>query len=498
MTIRIGIAGFAHETNTFADKRTDLTAFVEHGLDRGEALDRHRGTNTVIGGALEAIAALGNAAVAVPIVATEATPGGLVTVEAFETVTAEIVAGLRQHGVDAVLLNLHGAMVTEQTADGEAEILRRVREVVGAQTPIVAVLDCHTHLTQEMVSLANVLLPYDTYPHVDTAARGAEAVELLNQIVNGTLVPVTAWRRLPLLTPSCVQCSELEPMWSILARTHELERQAEIVNTGIIPGFAYADVPIAGFALTVTTNGNAALAESTADDLASFVWERREQFRPDALPVEAAIHAAMLAEKGPVILADQGDNPGGGTPADGTALLWGLLDLGAGDAALGVLADPVAVDRAFSAGEGAELTLELGGKTDEWHGYPITVRATVSSRSDGQFTYQGPMHGGARGEMGRTAVLTCRGRHRNEVDVIVAERRIQALDVAIFRSQGIDPAAKRIVAVKSAVHFRGSFTPIAAQIINVDTPGLTAVNLSRFPYHRRPRPVWPLDDDVTW
>ena len=201
----------------------------------------------------------------------------------------------------------------------------------------------------------------------------------------------------------------------------------------------------------------------------------------------------MEIEDGPVVLADLGDNPGGGTACDGTALLWGLLDLGAPNAALAVMVDPDVLRAAFDAGIGAELQIELGGKTDELHGFPVPVEATVMSLTDGRFVYEGPVEAGREDTLGKTTVLRCRGRYDNFVDVIISERRVQALDTAIFRSQGIEPREKRILAVKSAVHFRGSFTPIARRIIEVDTPGLTSIDFSRFPYRKLSRPIWPLD-----
>jgi microcystin degradation protein MlrC len=246
--------------------------------------------------------------------------------------------------------------------------------------------------------------------------------------------------------------------------------------------------------VVVTTDGDEALGDRTAQELADVIWSRREEFRPEAFSVEAAVHAAMASTEGPVVLADLGDNPGGGSAGDGTALLWALLDLGAQNAAFATIADEETVAAAIAAGSGKTIEVDLGAKRDELHGYPITVEATVQSLSDGEFIYEGPMNTGAHDTLGRTAVLRCHGRYDNEVDVVVCERRVQALDTAIFRSQGIDPTAKRILAVKSTVHFRGSFTPIAAQIIEVDTPGLTSVDISRFPYRQMPRPIWPLDD----
>jgi microcystin degradation protein MlrC len=193
------------------------------------------------------------------------------------------------------------------------------------------------------------------------------------------------------------------------------------------------------------------------------------------------------------VLADLGDNPGGGTTADGTALLWALLDLGAGDAAIALIVDHEVLGVAFAAGVGGRIEVELGGKTDDLHGYPVPVTATVRSLTDGRFVYEGPMETGRSDTLGRTAVLACDGRHGNVVDVIVCERRVQPLDAAVFRSQGIEPTARKIVVVKSAVHFRGAYGPLARRIIEVDTPGLTSIDFSRFPYRRLPRPIWPLD-----
>jgi microcystin degradation protein MlrC len=271
------------------------------------------------------------------------------------------------------------------------------------------------------------------------------------------------------------------------------EVDERVVNVGVNWGFAYADTPVTGMSFVVTTNDDQELAQSIADDMAGFAWEQRRAFIPEALSVEQAIKEAIAEPEGPVVLADLGDNPGGGTTCDGTALLWGLLDLGADNAAIGPIADPEVVALAFDAGVGAHLSCMLGGKVDDLHGYPIPVEADVVRLSDGHFVYEGPMGGGDTGWLGRTAVLSCEGRHGSRVEVIVSERRVQALDTALFRSQGVIPEEKKIIVVKSAVHFRGAFTPIAKRIIEVDTPGLLAIDLDRFEYHRIPRPMWPLD-----
>lgn len=490
--LRIAVAGFSHETNTFAPWPTDLEDFVANGYVRGDELCMLSGTNSVVGGAIDAITA-DESLELIPLTATSAIPGGLVTLRAAEHIECEIVDGLRASKPGAVVLDLHGAMVTEVSDDGEATTLRKVREVVGPDVPVIAVLDLHANLSQEMVDNSDALILYDTYPHIDNAERGVEAVRLAARAARGEVKLHSALTKLPLMPPGPKQYSLAEPTVSIMRRAHEMESLDGVLNVGVAFAFPYADCPFPGMGVVVTTDDDAELANRLSHELGEFIWERREQFRPEAMTVEAAVHAAMEQDGGPTVLADLGDNPGGGTPCDGTGLLWGLLDLGAPNAALAVIADPQVVDAAFAAGKGAVISVDLGGKSDDLHGYPIPVIASVLSLSNGDFTYEGPMNAGVPDTLGRTAVLACEGRYGNRVEVIVCERRVQALDAAIFRSQGIEPTAKKILAVKSAVHFRGSFTPIAKRIIEVDTPGLTSIDFTRFPYRRLPRPIWPLD-----
>ena len=487
------MAGFAHETNTFAPWPADLEDFQANGYFSGDELRSRAGTNSVVGGVVDAIAA-DNSLELVPLTATSAIPGGLVTARAANQIETEIVEGLLATRPDAVVLDLHGAMVTEISDDGEATTLRKVREAVGAEAPIVAVLDLHTNISHEMIRYSDVLIPYHTYPHVDLAERGAEAVNLAKRAALGEVRPSSFLTKIPMMPPGPKQYSGVEPTVSIMNRAFELERLPGVLNVGVAFALPYADCPFPGMGVVATTDNAPDLAERCSQELADFIWERREEFRPEAMTVEAAIHEAMESVEGPVVLADLGDNPGGGTACDGTKLLWGLLDLGAPNSALAVIVDHEALETAIASDEGATISIQLGGKTDDLHGYPVPITAVVRSLSDGHFIYEGPMNAGVAGTLGRTAVLVCEGRHGNTVEVIVCERRVQALDAAIFRSQGIEPAERKILVVKSAVHFRGSLAPIAKRIIEVNTPGLTSIDFTRFPYRRLPRPIWPLDD----
>ncbi len=490
--MRILLAGIVHETNTFAGKLTDLDEFEASGFFRGEELFTLAGTNTIIGGAVEAARALEVGLI--PVVATSAIPGGLVTDRVFELVVGAIEAALQTETPDAIVLDLHGAMVTESHDDGDGAVLERVRAAAGPDMPIIATLDLHANVGPQMLANATALIPFDTYPHIDNAERGDEAVRLAVRTAAGEVHPVMKSRKLPLLPDGPRQFSGVEPTRSIMELVHEIEQRPGVLTAGVCFAFPWADCPFPGMTVTVVTDNDPDLAATSANEIGDFIWSRRAEFETDLWTVEAAIHEAMSTAEGPVVLADLGDNPGGGTAADGTSILWGLIDLGAEGAVVSTIRDPEVVELAFSAGEGGHVATLLGAKTDDRHGYPIPIEATVERLSNGEFVYDGPMDRGVRDTLGRTAVLAVQGRYGHIVRVIVCERRVQSLDTAILRSQGIEPSECKIIALKSAVHFRGAFMPIATKILEVDTPGLTSLDYRRFPYERLPRPIWPMDE----
>jgi microcystin degradation protein MlrC len=492
MTIRIALGGIVHETNTFALNPTDLAEFEANGLYIGEELRTLTGTNTVVGGAIEAIDPDPELEL-IPTAFSHAIPGGTVSREAFEHIVGQITERIAAANPDAVVLDLHGALVVDGFPGGDGEVARRVREVVGPDVPIVSPLDLHGNIDDVLVQNADILLPYHTYPHVDTAERGREAVELAVRMARGEIRPTMRAVKLAISPPGPQQYSGFEPTVSLQRIARDWETKPGVIDTSILFSFPYSDVPHNGMAVVATTNNDPALAEQICHELGTEIIRHHREFWPEMMTVEEAIHAAMSEPTGPVVLADYGDNPGGGSSCDGTAILWGLLDLGAQGAAVGHICDPAVAAIAHEAGEGAEIQVELGGKRDQWHGAPIPVTATVLRLTNGDYVYEGPMNQGVHNTMGPTAVLACRGRHGNVVEVIVSSRRVQALDTAIFRSQGIEPTVRKILVVKSSVHFRGAFTPIAARIILVNTPGLLQLDVSAFPFRHITRPLWPHD-----
>ena len=428
-----------------------------------------------------------------PLYHAQATPGGVVEQAAYETMKADLLARLKQAlPADGVLLDLHGAMVTEAHEDAEGDLAQAVRAVVGPNVPIVMTLDLHANVTRQMAENVSAIIGFDTYPHCDMRQRGVEAVDLIVRTIAGKVRPTMAWRQLPLVTMPPKQCTLREPMQSIVERLHELEREPGVLTATLACGFPFADIRDAGTSVVVVTDGDPLLAKAKADEFGRYVFSRREEFAPELTPVADVIGYARQAARGPVILADGSDNPGGGAPCDGTVILRELIAADMQDAVVGVLCDPETVAQAHRAGVGQTIDARIGGKTDREHGEPVQTRAYVRLLGDGQFTFRGPMGTGVRGDLGRMAVLVVGG-----VVVVLAERRNQLRDLEMLRCVGIEPSRRRLIAVKSAVHFRADFGPIAERIFDADTPGVHRPDFSKFSYQKLRRPIYPLDE-VEW
>ena len=486
---RIALGGISHETNTFATSPTQLEQFGQRVLLRGGALPAaSRGVGTTLGGLVDAAELRGWELV--PTLFAAAMPGGRVRRGTFETLARELVDGIAAgRPLDGVLLALHGAMVVEGIDDGEGELLRRVRRAAGPNAPIAVVVDFHANLSQAMADQADVIVAYHEYPHIDARERGQEAVELLARLLVGRTPVYRALRQVPLLAALPAQRTDgPTPMRELRDLARDLERRPGVLAVALAGGFPYADIRDAGLSVLVTAE-RADLAADVADILAAACWERREAFRLDLPGVAAAVRMALAETAGPVVLADVGDNPGAGAAGDSTALLAALLDAGARDVAIATIADPETVARAAALGPGGFGAFELGGKLDRRYGPPLPVEGFVRSVEDIAFVNRGPMGRGARTRLGRSAVLTIAG-----IDVIVCERRVQVLEPEFFRAAGIAPEEKRVLVVKSGVHFRAGFEPLAARIVEVDSPGLAATRLETLPYRRVRRPIWPLDD----
>ena len=496
--MRFFTGGINHETNTFSPIPASIERFRENHYARGrKLLDEARGTRTVIGGFIDAADELGIELV--PTIHSFAMPSDAVTLEAWDEQIAntldDLEAALAGGPIDGLLVGLHGAMVIEGAPDGEGEYLRRVRELVGPDMPVVMELDLHANISPESIELVDLMVGYDTYPHVDVYDRAIELTHLLTRIVEGEIRPTSAFRQIPVLANLTAQFSGTPQMTAWLALCHEIEARPGVLTATITCGFPYADIPQTGMAAYVATDNDPELAEACVRELAQFAWDRRHDFQATPMSVPDAVEYAMKAE-GPILLADVADNPGAGTSCDGTEILRELIARKARSTALALMFDPETVAQAAEAGIGATIDARIGGKVDDLHGEPIETRAYVRALTDGHYVNDGPLGTGASTELGLTAVLEIGG--RGGIEVVCTTLRHAANDANSLRWAGIEPTKRQIIVIKSSVHYRADFTPLVREIVEVDAPGLSTPNWSRFDFQHLRRPIFPLDPDMEW
>lgn len=487
---RIFVGGLAHETHSFAAVLTPEAAFRAYEWAEGDdLLAIYRGTGTSLGGII-AGAAQARLTV-VPGFYAFAMPSGLVPAEDYAALSARLLASLRaaqSHGpLDGVILVCHGAMVAAGTTDVESDLAERVRAEIGPDLPFVMTLDFHANIGARLPAAVDLIAGYDTYPHIDVAERGVEAAQLIRRLLDGTR-PATAFASVPILAVPGRQGTDDLPMRDLLARAHAIETDPHVLVVTLAGGFCYSDVPEAGIAIVVSTDGDSGLAAGYAAELQSLAWRQHAAFLQRDLAPAEAVRRALAAPAGrPAILVDSPDNIGGGAPGDGTVLLAELLRQGATDAAV-VIADPEAVAAAFAAGVGGAFAGEVGAKTDRFHGDPVFVRGVVRLLSDGRFVYRGSYMTGQERAMGRTAVLDVAGNH-----LVLTERKTMPFDAQHLRAVGISPEWCRAIVVKSATAWRAAFGDLAGPVLEVDTPGICTSNLASLPYQHLARPIYPLD-----
>ena len=495
MTKRVLVAGFKHETNTFSILPTTLQSYEARGYVKGAAIvPFFKGTNTEIAAFLDGCTKHGWEPVL--SVAADATPSGKLTRDCFDTIVGEIISDIGKAGkLDAVLLNLHGAMVAEHTDDGEGTLLERVRAKVGPGAIVAATLDLHANVTKAMAKHADILVSYRTYPHVDMYEIAAETVEIVRLALNGKVKPKTFLaRRAQIYGADDGRTTSPGPMTELLARSAKIkESDAGVLSASINGGFAWADIPEVGPSAVIVGDGNDPRFQDYAESLADEIWEGRHRSSVKFFSVADAIAQAKAVgrEGKPVVLADFADNPGGGGYGDTTGLLRGMIEARLESAAVAAFFDPDVARACHTAGVGGTITVELGGKVDPRFGKPIEVTGTVTHLSDGHMLIEGPMMRGVALNMGMTATLKIGG-----VEVVINSRRFQNYDRNFFRAGGIEPAERAVLAVKSSQHFRAAYAPIASEIIVADEGGGVMSNdLRKLPYTRVPRPVYPLDLD---
>jgi microcystin degradation protein MlrC len=480
--MRIGIAVLTHESNTFAAKPTTLDDF---GVHRGEEVIRHYAPTFHEAAGYIAAAEEYDYEIA-PLLAANATPAGELTRETYETLVGELLASIRAAGpLDGLLLALHGAMVAEDFPQADGETVRRVRELMGPDFPLVVTHDYHANVPESLVRDATALVIYKTNPHIDQRERGIQAAEILARTIRGDVKPTSAIVKPGVLFNIAFHNTSKAPMQPLMEAAIALEQEPGILACSIAAGYQYADVPYMGPSIVVVTDDDPERAQREAERLGEMMWGVREQLIPRIPDAAAAVRMAMESSETPVALFELGDNIGGGSAGDATIILAELVRQQATGWVAAVY-DPESVQACFEAGIGGEVSLEVGGKTDDQHGAPVAVRGRVRTLSDGAYEETERRHGGARFiNQGLSAVVAVQGDNGERVGLLLLNsRRTSPFSIHQLTSVGIAPEQQHILVAKGAVAPRAAYEPVSARIIEVDTAGACAISRGPDAYQR--------------
>ncbi len=498
MSKRIIIAGLMHETHTFVPDKTTRDRF---GVLRGEALWQADGDASCLAGGLAVARERGWHVL--PVIHMSAHPAGVVTddvVEHWWEAFAQTVAREADAGFDGIWLDMHGAMVSESYPDVEGELLRRIRTLPPcADVPIGGVLDLHGNFTAQMAEHSNAFVAYRENPHTDGKAMAEFSARLLDDLVSGGRRALTVWERPPLILPPTATGTASEPMSLLEARAREIEAtHPDILAVNVFAGFAYADMPDAGVSFTAVTTGDTTAARRALRTLSEIAMAHRHHALPTGLPLDEALDRVQQHTEGPVLIVEPADNIGGGAPGDLTSVLRGLLERGIRKAGVAI-ADAEAVREVSSLEPGQRKRLRIGGKSGVVGAQPIELEVTLISRSDGKFKLEDPHShmavGGLYHDMGPTAVVRATSLEgRGDVILLLNSIKTAPMDLAQWRSQGINPEDFFVINIKAAVAHRQAYDPIAKASYYVNTPGPCANDVRVLPFTRLKRPVYPLDE----
>jgi microcystin degradation protein MlrC len=488
------IAQMQHETNTFSPVPTPWEEFGPKGPYLGrDAFDAMKGKGMAMAAFMDLAQKVG-AEVATPVAAW-ANPSGPVDGKAYDRICEAICDDVAK-GCDAVLLDLHGAMVVaNRTDDGEGTLLEKIR-AIAPRTPIAVSLDLHANVTERMVRNCDIITGYKTYPHIDQYESGELAGAILMRMMKGEVKPVMAWGNAPILAQTLRQNTAEGAMKDFVQAARAAERGGLLAATAF-GGFQMADIHDAGISVVTVADASKAAATSTCNRILDVAWAQKEDFIYRGQPLEQSIaQAKRMGEQsgGPVLLLDHADNCASGSTQDTMYVLREALRQGLTGIAVAPIRDPEAVAKLIEAGIGAKVTLPVGGKMDmpsiSRKGEPLTLTGIVRNVTDGEYTITGPQFTGMRCFMGRSVVLDT-----GTALVVISERNQEPWDRGVYESVGIDPARQRYLLLKSRMYFRPVFLPIAKGMVFCDAPGVSSSDWTEFEYKKLRRPIYPLDDN---
>ena len=491
MIVRILIAKVSHETNTFSPVPTPVARFCPDGetlLTGQAAIDFYKGTTSCLGRYIAIAEELG-AEVVLPVAAA-APPSGPVEDDAFELFSSLITDALKAQTFDAIMLDLHGAMVTRQYEDAEGELLRRVR-AVAPNTKLSVSLDMHANIFDGLVANADVIAGYRTYPHVDHLPTAERAGRTLVRVLRGEVKPTTAWGNAPMLPHVMAQGSYRSPNKELQAMADKMERDGECLLASVFTGFPHADVSQAGLSAVVVTDNDPAAAKRLVARLLDAAWAERQAFTFQTEDLAASVARAKELD-GPVVMLDHCDNSASGGTMDTTTVLAEIIRQGLEDVVFFGIYDPDAVQAAMRAGVGATVELRIGGRMEmpsiPGTNEPLLVRGRVRTLSAGYFVSDSPMRRGVKVSMGPMAVLDT-----GKVEIVLISRHNEPSDLGLFKVVGIEPAKKRYVAIKSRVHWRADLGSLAKHVVECNGLGVCTSDYGILNFENVRRPIYPLD-----
>ncbi|MBT4963258.1 MAG: M81 family metallopeptidase [Francisellaceae bacterium] len=475
--MRIAVAGFQHETNTFSTQKTVLEDFEQADVwpklcEGREILNLLSGMNIPMSGFIEQAAH--EHVQVVPILWCSAPPSGLVNKDAFEMISQKIITGIIESQPDAIYLDLHGAMVAEHQDDPDGSLIKQMRQQLDSTIPIIVSLDYHANVSKDMFEYSNLLLSYKTYPHIDMADTGKLACQILVHNIAG--LSYKAFKLLPFQIPLPWQCSTIEPMSTIFTNIEKLQNKYDAIIS-FCPAFPLSDVDYLG--PTICSYG---AKESDVNEIIKIVEHDIIQAKPDFngklwSATEAIDYS--LSRPGPIIFADTQDNSGGGASSDVVEIIKIFAERKLKSTVVAMVCDPISMEVVANHYEGDNIELTLGGRTSTPNQSPLCGTFKIISIRLGQFIGTGPYYKGCQIDLGPMACLDYQG-----VEVIVSSRKMQAADRSIFHYMGIDPSERHILCLKSSVHFRADFTALSSEILVVLSPGSNIADPKQLNYQK--------------
>ncbi len=486
---RIAVGGILTECNHFGGLPIDISVYEASELLRDEEV--LQATTSVLGGMLGGLRERG--AEPVPLIFASACSAGPITRDCYQQLRGEWFQRLeRAAPVDGLLLPLHGSALVEGLDDPEGDMIHAARDLVGPDVPVVATLDLHAHVTPEMVRHADALLAWETYPHHDQYTTGQRAARLLLEMLAGKCRPTMAMGKVPVITSAIHgSTNDDDPFAELMRYTKSLEQQDGVLSTSLFLIHPYMDCRHMGSGGLVVTDNNLALAETLAGDIARRYWERRHDLEPEIFTPADAIARGSQVDGGPVILVEAADCCGGGAAGDSIATLSALVDGGVHVPSIVPVVDPPAARACHAAGQGAELSIEIGHKLDPRWGAPRTFSGQVERLSEGNFVYTGGQWEGHQEHMGPTAVFRI-----GSVRVIVMSRATYDWADEQIRAVGLSPTQAKFIVAKNPMNYRVAYGTIAQAVIVLDTPGPTPATLKHVRFQKLARPYFPADDDI--